>query len=103
MSGTLNMWLWQQHRVPKKYIFLAKLLLFCSSCHLMLLFIGLFIYRGNDFIRQIDINTHSMTVMFLPFYKSSHQEKGTVLGSMPLPPKGRTADLTIIHKKEQNK
>lgn len=61
------MLLWQRIEWHKRHSFLAKLFLVSTLGHGLLLFVLLFFYKGENFTHTVAINSHDMTVMFMPF------------------------------------
>jgi outer membrane biosynthesis protein TonB len=74
------MWLWRQPARHKKYNFLLKLIGISTAFHLVVLFIWLFVYKGDLFTHTIQLNQSAATIFFLPFQKTVASSSG-VTGS----------------------
>jgi outer membrane biosynthesis protein TonB len=71
------MWLWQL-RAKRKTVFLGKIVIFTSILHFFALVFMFFLYKGDNFIFNVDINTCILAeadIVYLPLQKVAENIK----------------------------
>jgi len=84
------MWPWQQ-KVSRKTIFWGKIILFSSVSHFVALFFVFFVYRGDNFIFKVSVNTSVCSsgadIIYLPLQKTvspNFNKQGTAITKKPI-------------------